>query len=153
MPHQSEMCSYTYGCIRYMWLCYVSQPSSKVSEKKMRDSFNEICENIVWFCFSVSILTLLLQEHLSFIAKIIDKTWLFLIFWEMESNKPRSKHFQWCVWWKSLAKFSGLQFLSQPYNFAFSLNVDWFQPFKRTQHSTGVIFLAIQNLPRSERFK
>lgn len=58
----------------------VSQPSSKVSEKKMRDSFNEICENIVWFCFSVSILTLLLQEHLSFIAKIIDKTWLFLIF-------------------------------------------------------------------------
>ena len=49
--------------------------------------------------------------------------------------------------------YNGIPFLSQPYNFEFSLNVDWFQPFKKTQHSTGVIFLAIQNLPRSERFK
>lgn len=31
----------------------------------------------------------------------------------------------------------------------FTLNVDWFQ---RTTHSTGVMYLAIQNLPRKERY-
>lgn len=43
-------------------------------------------------------------------------------------------------------------FLSLPYNYAFSLNVDWFQPFKHTQHSVGIMYLAVQNLPRKERF-
>ena len=46
-----------------------------------------------------------------------------------------------------------MPFHSLPYNYAFSINVDWYQPFKRTQHFTGVIYLALQNLPRSERFK
>ena len=55
--------------------------------------------------------------------------------------------------WQNFQVYNGIPFLSQPYYFTVSLNVDWFQPFKRTQHSTGVIFLAIQNLPRSERFK
>ncbi len=31
----------------------------------------------------------------------------------------------------------------------FTLNVDWFQ---QTTHSTGVMYLAIQNLPRKERY-
>ena len=55
--------------------------------------------------------------------------------------------------WQEFQNISGVPFLSLPYNYAFSINVDWFQPFKRTQHSTGVIYLAVQNFPRSERFK
>ncbi|KAG1442851.1 hypothetical protein G6F56_010894 [Rhizopus delemar] len=37
------------------------------------------------------------------------------------------------------------------YNLMMTLNVDWFQPYKGTQHSTGAIYLTIQNLPRDER--
>ena len=33
------------------------------------------------------------------------------------------------------------------------LNVDWFQPYKRTTCSVGAIYLTIMNLPRSVRFK
>ena len=33
------------------------------------------------------------------------------------------------------------------------LNLDWFQPFTYTQHSTGAIYASICNLPRSERDK
>jgi len=32
------------------------------------------------------------------------------------------------------------------------LNVDWFQPFERTSHSSGAILLAIANLPREIRY-
>ena len=44
-------------------------------------------------------------------------------------------------------------FLSVPYNFAFSLNVDWFQPYKQSTYAAGAIYLAALNLPRAERFK
>ncbi|XP_070537876.1 uncharacterized protein [Ptychodera flava] len=37
--------------------------------------------------------------------------------------------------------------------FAAMLNVDWFQPYKHTNDSVGVIYLILQNLPRTERFK
>lgn len=33
------------------------------------------------------------------------------------------------------------------------LNLDWFQPYKSTIHSTGVIYASICNLPRDIRFK
>lgn len=33
------------------------------------------------------------------------------------------------------------------------LDVDWFQPFKHSPYSVGVIHLALMNLPRGERFK
>ncbi|GBC39879.2 hypothetical protein GLOIN_2v1763250 [Rhizophagus irregularis DAOM 181602=DAOM 197198] len=33
------------------------------------------------------------------------------------------------------------------------LNLDWFQPFSYTQHSTSAIYVSICNLPRSERNK
>ena len=33
------------------------------------------------------------------------------------------------------------------------LNLDWFQPYEGTNHSTGAIYAAICNLPRHERFK
>ena len=47
----------------------------------------------------------------------------------------------------------GRPFLSLPGNLALMLNIDWFNPFTETEYSVGAIYFAIQNLPRSERFK
>ena len=38
-------------------------------------------------------------------------------------------------------------------NLGLLFNLDWFQPFTYTQHSTGAIYASICNLPRSERNK
>ena len=43
--------------------------------------------------------------------------------------------------------------MASPGNLSLMLNIDWFNPFEETQYSVGAIYLAIQNLPRSERFK
>ena len=51
--------------------------------------------------------------------------------------------------WKSFES----DFLSTPYSFLLTLNVDWFQPHKHLQYSVGVIYLVVQNLPREERHK
>ena len=53
----------------------------------------------------------------------------------------RSVHW-WCVWWRDLERIlqpDGVPFLSVTNNFALQLNVDWFKPFKHTQHSEGAI--------------
>ena len=39
--------------------------------------------------------------------------------------------------WKEF-DYEGKPFLSLPFSFAFHLNVDWFQPFKHTQHAGAV---------------
>ena len=54
--------------------------------------------------------------------------------------------------WKDFQAPNNMPFLSLPNNFAFHLNVDWFNPFKYTQHSEGVIYATVLNLPRHERF-
>lgn len=54
--------------------------------------------------------------------------------------------------WKEFLTYGGVPFLSAPFNFSLSLNVDWFQPFKNTTYSVGALYIAIQNLPRKERF-
>ena len=54
--------------------------------------------------------------------------------------------------WKEFLVYDHVPFLSLAYNFAFILNVDWFQPYHHTQYSLGVIYLAILNLPRKERY-
>ena len=41
-------------------------------------------------------------------------------------------------------------FLSAPYSYLLSINVDWFQPFKHIQYSVGVIYLI---LPHEEQGK
>ena len=33
------------------------------------------------------------------------------------------------------------------------LNVDWFQPFTRSQYSVGVMYITTLNHPREERYK
>ena len=55
--------------------------------------------------------------------------------------------------WKAFQSVKGKPFLQQAYNLCLKLNVDWIQPFEHTQYSMGIIYLAVENLPRSERFK
>ena len=55
--------------------------------------------------------------------------------------------------WKEWQVVNGEPFLSALRNFAFMLNVDWFQPFKHSLYSVGALYLVLMNLPRSERFK
>ena len=47
----------------------------------------------------------------------------------------------------------GSRFTSHQRSLALMMNVDWFQPFKHSPYSVGVIYLAVMNLPRAERFK
>ena len=54
--------------------------------------------------------------------------------------------------WKEFLDPCGIPFLSVPHNFALQLNIDWFNPFKHTQHSEGAIYISILNLPRKERY-
>lgn len=54
--------------------------------------------------------------------------------------------------WKNFLEYDGVPFLSLPFNFGFSLNIDWFQPFKHTKHAEGAAYLTILNLPREERY-
>jgi len=55
--------------------------------------------------------------------------------------------------WKDFQTYKGRPFLSMPHNIGLLLNCDWFQPFKHSQYSVGVLYLIILNLPRSIRFK
>ena len=49
--------------------------------------------------------------------------------------------------------YGGKPFLSEPFSFAFMINVEWFQPYKHLTYSVGAIYLTIFNLPRSMRYK
>ena len=55
--------------------------------------------------------------------------------------------------WQNFQVVSDQPFLSGTLGLGFMLNLDWFQPFKHTTYSVGVIYLTIMNLPRSVRFK
>ncbi len=55
--------------------------------------------------------------------------------------------------WKDFQNYDNQDFLSKPGNLALMLNIDWFEPFKDSPYSVGVIYLAVLNLPREERFK
>lgn len=55
--------------------------------------------------------------------------------------------------WKEWMRVQEVPFLEVPGNLVLMLNLDWFQPFKHTPYSVGVIYLVVQNLPRRLRFK
>lgn len=57
--------------------------------------------------------------------------------------------------WKEFQVIAGEPFLSSTDSLGLGLmiNVDWFQPFKHSIYSVGVIYLTVMNLPRSVRFK
>ena len=53
--------------------------------------------------------------------------------------------------WKEFLDSDGNAFFSTAGNLGIMLNVDWFQLYKHTNHSCGVIYLVLMNLPREER--
>jgi len=55
--------------------------------------------------------------------------------------------------WKEFLDSDGTSFFSKPYNIGLMLNCGWFQTYKHTEYSIGVLYLVILNLPRSIRFK
>ena len=55
--------------------------------------------------------------------------------------------------WKEWQYAFGKPFLAAPRNYGFMLNVDWFQPFRHSLYSVGALYMALMNLPRTERFK
>ena len=55
--------------------------------------------------------------------------------------------------WKEWQNVDSKPFLAAPRDYAFMLNVDWFQPFKHSLYSVGALYMVLMNLPRSERFK
>jgi hypothetical protein len=55
--------------------------------------------------------------------------------------------------WKDWQYVEGQPFLASPNNFAFMLNVDWFQPYEHSIYSVGALYMVVMNLPRAERFK
>lgn len=54
--------------------------------------------------------------------------------------------------WKNFINYSGKPFLSEPHNLAFTMNMDFFQPYKHINYSVGAIYLTIMNLPRTVRY-
>ena len=59
------------------------------------------------------------------------------------------------VWsiWKDFMTYNEKLFLSSQNCYGLLLNIDWLQPYKHTQHSVGVIYIVIFNLPCAIRFK
>ena len=55
--------------------------------------------------------------------------------------------------WKAFQVVANKPFLQVPNNLCMKLNLDWFNPFEHIQYSVGVIYLVVENLPRSERSK
>ena len=57
------------------------------------------------------------------------------------------------VYGKSSVLLMKKPFLGDSHTFAFSLNVDLFQPYKHVNDSIGAVYLSILNLPRNLRYK
>ena len=56
------------------------------------------------------------------------------------------------VWKHFMYDSDGVPFLASPNNFLLMLNCDWFQPFRHTTFSVGVVYIVVANLPRHIRF-
>ena len=55
--------------------------------------------------------------------------------------------------WRDFQSPEMKNFLASPYCYLLTMNVDWFQPYKHNIYSLGAIYLTIQNLPRTIRYK
>ncbi|XP_057311059.1 uncharacterized protein LOC130648935 [Hydractinia symbiolongicarpus] len=53
--------------------------------------------------------------------------------------------------WKSFQDSIGELYFADKRNLGVMLNLDWFNPYKNREHSVGVIYLSILNLPRQHR--
>ena len=54
---------------------------------------------------------------------------------------------------KKFLDLEGDPFLNDDHEYAFMINVDWFQPYKHLNYSVGAIYLSVFNLPRQSRYK
>ena len=55
--------------------------------------------------------------------------------------------------WKEFQNHCNENYFSNKRNLAGMINVDWFQPYKHSEHSIGVIYMSIINIPRQYRNK
>ena len=55
--------------------------------------------------------------------------------------------------WDTFHDNVGKVFTDESYNLMLFLKVDWFQPFTHVTDSLGAMYLSVQNLPHSERYK
>ena len=55
--------------------------------------------------------------------------------------------------WKEFLFVDNLPFLSGENTFGLMMNVDWYQPYKYSPYSIGVMYLVVMNLPRSEQYR
>ena len=55
------------------------------------------------------------------------------------------------MWKEHLNDSTGKPLLSETYNFALLLGVDWFKPFKHSEYKVGRIMMSILNLSRENR--
>ena len=55
--------------------------------------------------------------------------------------------------YRSFLDSDGSLFFKNKRNIGVLANLDWFNPFKRTEYSMGVLYLVFINIPRSQRFK
>ena len=55
--------------------------------------------------------------------------------------------------WREFQSKDSESFFEIPGRYGFTMNVDWFQPYKHSPYSVGAIYLAMMNLPREERYK
>ncbi|KAG2224434.1 hypothetical protein INT45_002973 [Circinella minor] len=55
--------------------------------------------------------------------------------------------------WREFPGNDGAPFVDEHCSLLLTLNIDWFGPFLNSTYSVGAIYLTINNLPRSERFK
>ena len=56
--------------------------------------------------------------------------------------------------WKDFQVVDGVKFLAEKNNFAITLNMDFFQPYKHIKgYSVGAIYAVVLNLPREIRYK
>ncbi len=55
--------------------------------------------------------------------------------------------------WQTFKDIDGNMYFDNKRNLAGIFNIDWFQPFDSSEHSLGVLYLVLLNLPREVRFK
>ena len=55
--------------------------------------------------------------------------------------------------WKSFKDAHGYPYFEDKRNLGTMFNIDWFQPFDGSEHSIGVMYMVLVNLPREMRFK
>lgn len=55
--------------------------------------------------------------------------------------------------WQSMTDINGNLYTEDWRNLLAMFNIDWFQPFDKSEHSVGALYMVLLNLPREIRFK